>query len=81
MIQIMQLGFSNETTNDDVKFSQSTTKWFVDSSLVTQELGLPYMSFQNMKDLTCDDLFAPSMSNSPKTQILIIVWKGGDQGL
>jgi hypothetical protein len=40
----MQLGFSNETTNDDVKFSQSTTKWFVDSSLVTQELGLPYMS-------------------------------------
>jgi hypothetical protein len=45
----MQLGFSNETTDNDVKlnfiwFSQSTRKWFVDLGLAPQELGLPYMS-------------------------------------
>jgi hypothetical protein len=45
----MKLGFLNETTDDDVKlnfiwFSQSTRKWFVDSGLATQELGLLYMS-------------------------------------
>jgi hypothetical protein len=34
-----------------------------------------------MKDLSYDDLFAPPMWNSPKSQIFTIIEKGGDEGL
>jgi hypothetical protein len=34
-----------------------------------------------MEDLPYEELFANNMWNSPNTQIPLVVWKGGEQGL